>query len=178
MSTMSRWLNWTPSEREIILDSPKIELTKLTKRDSVSFVCAFPEENEIIRGPEAGPRPPDGCPYRLPSGVRLVRYTPKTPPIVLTVCSVVTELDKFIRVALTQLDARLHHPVQIKLGDSVFELLSKLADCGLELHLEWPPEPRIIQESQEGEPAKPAKFPEPPELNPDGVDISHEDLPF
>jgi hypothetical protein len=94
------------------------------------------------------------------------------------VCSVVTEPEKYIRVALSELEARLHRPVQIRAGDSVFQLLSKLADCGLELHLEWPPEPRIIQESQEGEPAKPAKLPEPPELNPDGVDITDEDLLF
>jgi hypothetical protein len=58
----------------------------------------------------------------------------------VTVCAVVKEVPQFIRHALLELDARPHHPVQIKAGDSVFELLSKLADCGLEPHLEWPPE--------------------------------------
>ena len=58
----------------------------------------------------------------------------------VTVCAVLKDVPQFIRHALLELDARFHHPVQIKAGDSVFELLSKLADCGLEPHLEWPPE--------------------------------------
>lgn len=77
------------------------------------------------------------CPYDLPVGVRLLGYAPKSPPVALTVCSVVTNVPMFIQRALQELDARLHHPIQIKAGDSVFDLLSKLADCGLELSLEW-----------------------------------------
>ena len=73
----------------------------------------------------------------LPEGLSLIRYTPKSGPVAITMCSVVTDANKFIRHALEELEARLHHPVQIKAGDSVFELLSKLGDCGLELRLEW-----------------------------------------
>ena len=40
--------------------------------------------------------------------------------------------------ARAELSARLHSPVQIRAGDSVFELLTKLADCGLELAIESP----------------------------------------
>ena len=117
------------------------------------------------------------CPYTLPEGVKLVQFTRKAPPVAVTVCSVVMDVPKFIRHALTELDARLHHPVQIKAGDSLFELLSKLADCGLELHLDWPPE-RIIGNSPEPEPAKPTKPPATPEFNAHGVDITDEDVPF
>lgn len=96
----------------------------------------------------------------------------------VTVCSVVADLDKFMRHALGELEARLHHPVQIKAGDSVFELLSKLADCGLELRVEWPPQTQIMRELPEAEPSEPAKPSEPPELNAHGVEITDEDLPF
>ena len=85
-----------------------------------------------------GVPPPSVCP-RLPSGVRLVRYEPRTPPVVIQLVSVVTDVDKFIRHYLEELDARLHHPVQIRGAGSVFEILSKLAEAGLELAIEGPP---------------------------------------
>ena len=83
------------------------------------------------------PAPPV-CPP-LPKGVRLVRYEPRTPPVGIRLVSVVNDVDKFIRHYLEELDARLHHPVQIRGGGSVFEILSKLAEAGLELAIE-PPE--------------------------------------
>jgi hypothetical protein len=110
----------------------------------------------------------------LPEGVRLIRFEENTRDVAVTVCSVVNDVPNFIRHALADLDARLHHPVQIKAGDSVFELLSKLADCGLELHLEWPPE-RITENSPETQPSKP---PATPELNAHCVDITNEDIAF
>ena len=79
-----------------------------------------------------------GCPYPLPEGVTLLHYTRIASPVPVTVCSIVADVPKFIKRALAELEARLHNPVQIKGGDSVFELLSKLGDCGLELCLEWP----------------------------------------
>ncbi len=79
-------------------------------------------------------------PPALPPGVRLMSYQPKEPPVAITVCSVVTDVPKFIEHCLAELSARLHSPVQIRAGDSVFELLSKLADCGLELVVEWAPQ--------------------------------------
>jgi hypothetical protein len=77
------------------------------------------------------------CPP-LPKGVRLVRYEPKTPPVAINLVSVVTNVDKFLRYSLAELDARLHNPVQIRAGGSVFEILSKLAEAGLELAIEGP----------------------------------------
>jgi len=96
--------------------------------------------------------------------------------VAVTVCSVVTDVDKFIRRALAELDARLHCPVQIKAGDSVFELVSKLGDCGVELRLEWPLASQFVCQTPEAEPSKPARLPEPPESNTHGADITDEDL--
>ena len=84
-------------------------------------------------------------PPALPPGVRLMSYRPKQAPVAVTVCSVVTDVPKFIEHCLAELSARLHSPVQIRAGDSVFELLSKLADCGLELVVEWAPQHRAEQ---------------------------------
>ena len=80
---------------------------------------------------------PEKCPP-LPKGVLLIRYRPKDPPVAISPISVVTDLEKFIRVCLSELDARLNHPVQIRAGASVFEILNKLAEVGLELAIDGP----------------------------------------
>jgi len=178
MSTISRWLDWTPSRGQIMETFPSMEPTKPTKPSFDGFVGSVQRETPIMQGPDSAAANLKGeCPYPLPQGVKLLRYERKAPPVAVTVCSVVMDIPKFIQHALGALDARLHHPVQIKAGDSVFELLSKLADAGLELRLEWPPE-RIIGNPPESEPTKPAKLPEPPKLNARGVDITDADIPF
>ena len=179
MRTPSRWLNWTPNGRPIMEPSPKMEPTKPTKPSFDGFDGSLPKESPIIRGGDSAPSVPAAeCPYCLPEGVKLVRYTQKTPPVAITVCSVVNDPDKFIRHALEELAARLHHPVQIKANDSVFELLSKLADCGLEVRIDWNPQGQIIDGFLETEPTKPSKTPEPSKLNVHGLEITDEDLPF
>ena len=77
------------------------------------------------------------CPP-LPKGVRLLRYAPKKPPLIISSFSVCNEVDKFIRHYLLELNARLHNPVQIRGGASVSEICSKLAEAGLELAIEAP----------------------------------------
>lgn len=184
MSAPSRWLNWTPGQPPIMQTSPGMEPSKPSKFICDGFDGSVPKESPIIRAPKpASEKPEGGCPYQLPVGVKLLAYSPKAPPVAVTVCSVVTDVPKFIQHALEELDARLHHPVQIKAADSVFELLLKLADCGLELRLEWPPEGQVMGESPESETSKPSKLPEDedpslPELNPHGIDITDEDIPF
>jgi len=54
----SKWLDWQP-EDEIISVFPEIELTKLTKPYSVSFVSPIPGSPQIISAPS-------GCPERWP----------------------------------------------------------------------------------------------------------------
>jgi len=202
VSAIKDWLNWTPCGHKIMRDSQELEVSKGTKPAFDTFDAPLSRESQIIQGPETAPDTPPGpteqslnngdspgirgaksiktpgaCPYTLPEGVRLVRYEKKTRDVAVTVCSVVKDADKFIRRALAELDARLHYPAQIKAGDSVFELLSKLADCGLELRLGWPPK-RIIENPPESEPSKPTRLREPPESNAHGADIADEDLPF
>jgi hypothetical protein len=166
---VSHWLTWQPSQK-FQEETPGYEPTKPTELGFEGFDGSVPKESPIIRAPKpASEKPEGGCPYPLPVGVKLLSYAPKNPPVAVTVCSVVTDVPKFIQHALGELDARLHHPVQIKAGDSVFDLLSKLADVGLELKLEWPPEGQIMSESSESKPSKPTKL---------AVDITDEDIPF
>lgn len=201
MSAIKDWLNWTSSGHKIIRDSQEPEVSKGTKPTFDTFDTPLYGKGQIIRGPEATPetRPappeesrdngdsagirraksietPGACPYTLPEGVRLIHYEKKTRDVAVTVCSVVDDVPKFIQHALLELDARLHYPMPITAGDSVFEILSKLADCGLELHLERPLE-RIIENSPESDPSKPTKLAEAAELNPH-LQITDEDLPL
>ena len=196
MST-SKWLHWQPSGTQIMATSPDGEVPKVTKVGSGTFGTALSGESSIIepkRQPEqvdpiiekapytevpkvtkALGQPP--CPYDIPNGVRLVSYVAKTPPVAVTVCSIVNDVPKFIRHALQELDARLHHPVQIKAGNSVFELLSKLADAGLEVCLEWPPKTAGDVKAAPGTltSAPPAAATSP---NARGIEITDEDIPF
>ena len=184
---MSKWLIWEPSHPQMMGNSPESEPAKPPKAKFAGSEGACRGENLIIRGmepaPAAQPRgrtespEPGACPYALPKGLHLLRYQKKDPPVPVTVCSVVNDVPKFIRHAIGELDARLHHPEQIKAGDSAFELLTKLAECGLELRLDWPPE-RIIEKPLESEPSKPSKVPTTPEVNAQGVDITAEDVHF
>jgi hypothetical protein len=155
---MSKWLTWEPSQRENVEEKlGGMAPAKPPKPSFEGFEGALPGHFHIHEGDPAPASLPETpvrlyyqvskkmparqtgeCPYSLPEGVHLVRYVTKNPPVAVTVCSVVTDIPRFIRFALAELDARLHHPVQIKAGDSVFGLLSRLADCGLELRLEWP----------------------------------------
>jgi len=80
---------------------------------------------------------PAVCPP-LPKGVRLVRYRPKEAPVFVAPISIVADVGKFIRVYLEELDAQLNHPIQIRAGGSVFEIVAKLAEVGLELAIEVP----------------------------------------
>ncbi|MBI2818498.1 MAG: hypothetical protein HYX73_00830 [Acidobacteria bacterium] len=51
-------------------------------------------------------------------------------------CSVVTDVEQFIIHHLAELDARLNHPLQIRGGGGVREILLKLREVGVELWLE------------------------------------------
>jgi hypothetical protein len=55
MSTVSRWLNWTPRQRQIMETSPEVEPTKPSKRTFVGFEGSVSRENPIIRAPETPP---------------------------------------------------------------------------------------------------------------------------
>ncbi len=82
---------------------------------------------------EASASPPP-----LPLGVRLVSYAPKKPPIGIESWSVVTDVETFIRTTLADLDARLNNPVAIHGGWSVWQMLDRLRQVGLEVEIEKP----------------------------------------
>ncbi len=83
-------------------------------------------------GPFVAPEPIPA----LPRGVHMVRYEPKSPPVAIDVCSIVVDVEKFIRTELQELEARLHSPVQIRGGWGVFTILDRLRQVGLELEID------------------------------------------
>jgi len=87
----------------------------------------------LLRERQGVSAPPE-CPP-LPPGVRLVRYTPKTPPVAIQPCSIVTNVDKFIRSYLRDLRFRLEHP-EAYACTPMCEILAKLAEVGVELALD------------------------------------------
>lgn len=76
------------------------------------------------------------CPP-LPPDVRLKRYAPKSPPVLVQPWSVVTDVEKFIRASLRDLEWRLSHP-QGYAAHPLYEILQRLAEVGVELELVEP----------------------------------------
>lgn len=74
----------------------------------------------------------------MPAGVRLIRYQPKQPPVMVESYAVVTDVQKFIEAELQELGARLHAPVQIRGGFGIFTILDWLAQCGVDLEIVRP----------------------------------------
>lgn len=87
----------------------------------------------LYKRPPGIPAPAE-CPL-LPPGVRLKKYAPKSPPVLVQPWSVVTDVDKFIAACLRDLDWRLKHPKGYARAP-LPEILSKLAEVGLELELD------------------------------------------
>jgi len=83
---------------------------------------------------------PAGCPP-VPSGVRLKKHAPKSPPVLVQPWSVVTDVEKFIAACLRDLDWRLKHP-KAYAAPPLPEILSKLAEVGVEVELCGPAETR------------------------------------
>jgi hypothetical protein len=89
----------------------------------------------------------------LPFGVRVLRYIPHQPSAEKGASIRNSDVPKIIKAQLADLDARLNHPVQIRGGGSVFEILAELDDVGLELAIERPrsgsPDglPQVVTES-------------------------------
>ncbi len=113
------------------------------KRDFVGPILEYlkaqrDEVKRLVQECLSGTQAPRKCPP-LPRGVRLVRYSPKSPPVAVDVCSIVTNVERFIMSHLWELDARLHNPVQIRAGGSVFEILAKLREVGVELEIDSVP---------------------------------------
>lgn len=113
------------------------------------------EAIRLIRDRGSAPPTADEVQRLLPPGVKIVRYAPKRPPVAVAPVSVVTDIGQFIRAYLGDLESRLERPGQYFVPP-LPEILSKLADVGLELKIE--DEPRVP--------------------NAHGVVITDDDLPF
>ncbi|MFZ0339887.1 MAG: hypothetical protein WAL45_17795 [Terracidiphilus sp.] len=74
----------------------------------------------------------------MPSGVRLVSWSPKAAPVQLSVCSTVTDTEKFIRSTLTQLAARLSGKGWLDGGWGLSGMLTRLEACGCIVALDDP----------------------------------------
>jgi len=73
----------------------------------------------------------------LPPGVRLVSYNPKRAPFAVAPISIITDAGKFFRAYLRDLQFRLEHPDGYHCSP-LADILSKLADAGLELRADGP----------------------------------------
>jgi hypothetical protein len=71
----------------------------------------------------------------MPPGVRLVHWEPKPAPVVLTHYSVVTDVDRFIRMTLLELKAALAGKRWQSGHRSVRELVDRLEQCGVILQV-------------------------------------------
>ena len=71
----------------------------------------------------------------MPNGVRLVRWAPKQPPVVLEQCSVVIDVDKFIFATLAQLRARLEGKDFLAGNWPLRELIERLEQVGIEVEM-------------------------------------------
>ena len=74
-------------------------------------------------------------PPPLPEGVRLVLYAPKKPPVAIEQCSVVTNVDLFIRTTLADLEIKLNDTAGVKGGWTVPQMMDRLRQVGLVLEI-------------------------------------------
>jgi len=106
---------------EMIFNTPLQEPSKPTKPDVEPEITGIPA--------------PPTCPP-MPLGVKLLRYEPKVPPVAVDVCSVVTDISKFIETELRDLDSRLNSPWTIRGGWSVPQILDRLRQVGVEVEID------------------------------------------
>jgi hypothetical protein len=146
----SKWLDWTGGSEEITEKSSAPEPSKPSKPGFDGFDGNLTEPFPVTPGHEQNARPRanakalDGCsgakgPFgysAMPKGIRLIRWEPKTAPVVIDVCSVVVDVSKFIAGELRALDSRLNNPATIHGGFSVPQMLDRLAQVGVTVELD------------------------------------------
>lgn len=74
----------------------------------------------------------------MPAGVRLVSWFPREAPIIMSQFSTVTDVDKFIRSTLRQVEARLHGKSWLAGNWTLSILLERLEVCGCFVKLDDP----------------------------------------
>jgi hypothetical protein len=88
----------------------------------------------LLRDSESKPPSLHEVQAMLPVGVKLVSYQPKQAPFAVAPASVVTNTGKFYRAYLADLARRLAKPEGYHCPPLI-DILSKLADAGLELQV-------------------------------------------
>ena len=74
-------------------------------------------------------------PPEMPAGIRLLKWAPKLPPVVLTRFSVVNDVPQFLRATLEQLRAALDGENWHAGNLSVRELVDRLEQCGVKVEV-------------------------------------------
>lgn len=85
-------------------------LAELTKPRGPEADTPDPERGSDVDLLEGIVAPGHPLPPALPKCVRLVSYFPLEPPVAVEQCSIVTNVDLFIRSSLADLEDRLNHP--------------------------------------------------------------------
>jgi len=91
----------------------------------------------ILRESESNPPSLAEVMAALPPGVKLVSYSPKQSPFAVAPVSIVTNAGKFFRAHFRDLKFRLEQPEAYHCPP-LTDIVSKLADAGLELRVEKP----------------------------------------
>lgn len=137
--------------------------------DTEAVICETVRTNRdavaaILQDMASGAPSLDEVKANLPPGVRLVSYQPKTAPFAVAPVSVVTQAGKFYRAYLADLSQRMANPKGYSCPP-LSDILSKLADAGLELSIETPATEHTEEKPKPGNRS-------------DGVCITDDDLPF
>jgi hypothetical protein len=75
-------------------------------------------------------------PPQMPPGVRLLKWEPKTPPVVIVRMGIVSNVDKFIDATLRELRARLEGKDFLAGNWSLRELVDRLEQVGVKVTVE------------------------------------------
>ena len=124
--------------RYLLPDCPEgWELLEQVRRDREAIKA-------LLRDRESTPPSLEEIHAALPPGVKLASYQPKQAPFAVAPVSVITNAGKFYRAYLADLARRLAKPEGYHCPP-LADILSKLADAGLELAVDAPAVPNAPQ---------------------------------
>jgi hypothetical protein len=111
----------------LVLDGDRISY-ELPER-AASLLPALRANREAVRSLLLASSP------EMPAGVRLISWTPKRPPVVLTRWLVVTDTELFVRHTLGQLSAAVAGRTWAAGNWSIRELIDRLEQVGVKVEL-------------------------------------------
>jgi hypothetical protein len=109
-----------------------VEVLRLQREEVRAILRQRHQETQ--RPPSIPQALPDGL--TLPDGVRVVSWQPKEPPVTITHCAVVTDIPRFIKATLRQLQHLLAGDTPFLAGNwSTRDLIERLEQVGLKLEV-------------------------------------------